>query len=90
MFLHPTDGSEVYNCLKNLKNASPSHDEFHCKVLKAVAHFLVKPLSHIINLSFKNGVMPTDLKQARVVPIYKNNERTKKSNYRPISVLPAF
>lgn len=85
MFLHPTDESEVFKYLKNLKETSPGHDEINCKVVKVVAHFIAKPLCHIINLSLKNGIIPTDLKQARVVPIYKNNERTQKSNYRPIS-----
>lgn len=36
------------------------------------------------------GVMSIDLKRSRVVPIHKAGDKTLKTNYRPISVLPAF
>ena len=50
-------------------------------------HFL---LTHIINLSIIHGIVPGELKIARVVPIFKSGDKALFSNYRPISVLPCF
>lgn len=45
------------------------------------------PLAHIINLCFKKGIFPDELKIAIVVPIHKNGEKYNINNYRPISML---
>ena len=37
-----------------------------------------------------NGIVPDKMKLARVIPVFKCNDQTQLSNYRPISVLPAF
>ena len=34
------------------------------------------------------GVLPDELKQADIKPIYKKESRNEKENYRPVSVLP--
>ena len=39
------------------------------------------PLTHVINLSLIQGVVPDDLKCARVVPLYKKNDRLCVGNY---------
>uniref|UniRef100_A0A8C6SLB0 Reverse transcriptase domain-containing protein n=1 Tax=Neogobius melanostomus TaxID=47308 RepID=A0A8C6SLB0_9GOBI len=38
----------------------------------------------------KSGIVPSELKIAKVVPLYKNGENASFSNYRPISILPCF
>jgi hypothetical protein len=40
-----------------------------------------------INLSISSGVVPEDMKVARVCPIFKKNSRLDVVNYRPISIL---
>ena len=40
--------------------------------------------------SLKSNKSPDDLKIARVTPIYKGEDSSDVSNYRPISVLPCF
>ena len=45
---------------------------------------------HIMNLSISSGIVPDQLKIARVLPIFKSGETHVFSNYRPISVLPIF
>ena len=40
-------------------------------------------MTHIINLSIVNGIVPDKMKLAHVIPVFKCNDR-------PISVLPAF
>ncbi len=56
------------------------------KLLK-LSHFVLVPyIAKLINISVANGKFPTDLKLARVTPIYKNKGSTSNcSNYRPIS-----
>ena len=43
-----------------------------------------------VNTSIETGQFPDSWKVARVTPILKDGEKTNKSNYRPISVLPAI
>ena len=45
---------------------------------------------HICNLSFHTGIVPEQIKIARVVPIYKHGDPSQFNNYRPISVLNVF
>ena len=59
----------------------------------AVKHsidLISEPISHIINLSISSGIVPKEMKIARVVPIFKSGDRDHFSNYRPVSVLPIF
>ena len=47
-------------------------------------------LLHLINLSIVQEGFPSELKLAKVLPIYKSEEEHFTQNYRPISVLPYF
>jgi hypothetical protein len=40
-----------------------------------------------MNNSIKNGSFPNKLKEAYVLPIYKNEPKEDPNNYRPISIL---
>ena len=51
---------------------------------------LSKPLKHIFSLSFNQGIVPQQLKVAKVIPIFKNGSQTSMDNYRPISLLCVF
>jgi len=44
----------------------------------------------IFNKSISDGMVPDDLKIAKFIPVYKSDDKKIVSNYRPISVLPAF
>ena len=44
----------------------------------------------MINQSFSNGIFPSKLKIAKVVPIFKKGDLEISSNYRPISLSPIF
>ena len=48
---------------------------------------LASPLSCLINMSLKEGVFSSLLKEADVCPIHKKKEMSKCENYRPISLL---
>ena len=44
----------------------------------------------MINSSILNGVYPSKLKMAKIVPVYKADDDTDVNNYRPISLLSHF
>ena len=44
----------------------------------------------IINQSLLTGIFPEKLKIAKVIPLYKKEDRLIMGNYRPISHLPAI
>ena len=82
---------ELETVLKNMDaNKSPGYDNFSNKIIKLSATEIAKPLTHIFNLTFENGIIPEKLKLAIVTPIFKANENNKFENYRPISVLSCF
>jgi hypothetical protein len=91
MFLAAITELELETVLKNMDaNKSPGYDNFSNKIIKLSATEIAKPLTHIFNLTFENGIIPEKLKLAMVTPIFKANENNKFENYRPISVLSCF
>ena len=51
------------------------------------ASIITCPLTHVINLSLIQGIVPEDLKSDRVVPLFKKNNKKEAGNYRPVSIL---
>jgi Reverse transcriptase (RNA-dependent DNA polymerase)/Endonuclease/Exonuclease/phosphatase family len=51
---------------------------------------LSRPLHHVISTSFLTGIIPVQLKIAKVVPIFKSGNKEDTNNYRPISLLNVF
>ena len=45
-------------------------------------------LTKIYNVSKDDLIFPETLKNSDVLPIHKKEEKTKKENYRPVSLLP--
>ena len=66
------------------------YDTLPPKVIRLVSAIIASPLTGIINLSVTKGVFPDLLKTACVVPASKKEDRSKKENYRPISILNTF
>ena len=62
-------------------------DNISPKFLKEGAEQLAPIISHIVNLSITSGIVPNELKEAKVSPLYKKNDKLEVGNYRPISVL---
>ena len=87
-FFQPVSPREIFHTINSLKNKSSSIDEFSTKILKSISHIINHPLSDIINSSFSSQCFPNSLKLARVIPIFKDGDKSKVNNYRPISILP--
>ena len=58
--------------------------------LKKIIFNIAKPLHHILQQSFEKGIVPSQLKIAKVIPIFKNGDHCNMDNYRPISLLSCF
>jgi hypothetical protein len=56
------------------------YDNIPMWIVRGSSHLIIEPLMHLINLSINSGV----------VPIFKSDDNSVFSNYRPISVLPIF
>lgn len=60
------------------------------RMLKCIRQYISTPLSILINTSVDAGKYFSKLKFAKVIPIYKCDDETDPSNYRPISILSVF
>ena len=74
--------------MKNKK--SSGHDGIDNCLLKSIILSIANPLAHIFNLSLSNGIVPTNTKIAKVIPIFKKGDTLETNNYRPISLLPSL
>ena len=79
---------EIENYIKSLKNKATS--DFAVKPLKIVGDIISPVLSHLISASLTQGVFPSSLKLAKVIPLHKGGSRVDIGNYRPISLLSCF
>ena len=82
--------NRVRNVIMSLKNSSAGHDELPPFVAKSCIDEYIEPLTHLINESLRTGICPSELKLARVVPIFKSGDPSLLTNYRPISILSFF
>ena len=95
---NPTDASFNFEQVKNtavlhfINKLKPSHscgcDKISSNILKIIAKEVSPCITLIINQTLSTGIFPSKLKTAKVIPVYKKNDKTLLKNYRPISVLP--
>ena len=91
MFVTNTDPGEIMNIVHKLKsNSSKGNDDIAPSIIKDIISEIALPLTHIFNKAVQNGQFPDKLKIARIVPIYKCDNKKLINNYRAISVLPYF
>ena len=82
---------EIGNIINSLKpKVSSGIDSISNKLLKEVKEAIVIPPTIIINQILMSGVFPNLLKTSKVIPLYKKDDNTKMSNYRPIVLLPSI
>ena len=74
--------------LSSNKSAGP--DAIPPRVIKDSVSVLKSPLTQLFNTSVEDKHFPSDLKYANIAPLYKKDDNTDKSNYRPISILPSI
>ncbi len=60
------------------------------KLFKTIKDAILRPITVIINQMLNTGIFPNKLKIAKVIPIFKKDNKTCFTNYQPISLLPAI
>ena len=78
---------EVERDKKMKRKKTTGSDNLPAGMLKDSASTISSPLSFIINLSLRQGMVPSEWKVASVTPIHKAGPKNEFENYRPISVL---
>ena len=90
LIFHSITKDSVMQIIDGLKpKSSTGVDNISNKLLKSAKAFIVAPLTIIIKQMFQVGKFPDLLKISKVLPIYKKDDDSLFSNYRPISLLPS-
>ena len=86
--MNPVSETEVIGIINSLPNKSSSgEDEISNILAKTAGSVITKYLTSLINVSFYEGSFPSELKKAKVFPLFKSGSRVEENNYRPISLL---
>jgi len=87
----PVEQAELISAVKLLPNKnSLDLNNLSMSFVKNIINCIEKPLLHIFSKSIKQGIMPSDFKIAKVVPVFKSDSTTDVNNYRPISLISNF
>lgn len=91
LYFEPSSPNEILNIIKCMKpKTSCGYDNISPKLVTKSTFVICELLSYIANLSMQQGIFPSLMKIAKVIPIYKKNDISQLINYRPISLLPCF
>ena len=71
IFLHPVDEHEVNKIVDALKVCAVGWDDLPSTIFKENKTPLTGILTHIVNLSLQQGIFPSELKFANIIPIFK-------------------
>ena len=89
--LNSTTKEEIIEIAKTfISGKAAGYDQIPVSIIKQSIHLISEPLTHIINLSIYHGIVPDEMKIARVIPVFKSDDQSLFTNYRPVSVLPSF
>jgi hypothetical protein len=81
----------VVHLAKTLKGKQTAgYDDTPEHIVKQCIQAIIKPLTHILNTSFREGIFQDQWRLTKVKPLYKKGDEQNIQNYRPISILPVF
>ena len=87
IYLNPVTPFECAKVITNLKNTKEELDHLPVTLFKEYYCLFIDTICNLVNASFESGIFPEKLKVARVIPVYKKEDRENITNYRPISML---
>lgn len=62
-------------------------DNIPARFLRDGVQEIASCVTHLINISLEQGIVPQATKHAKVIPLYKKGATTDPGNYRPVSIL---
>ena len=72
MYLHYISSKEIEKHINKLPSKDSSgYDNISNNLLKKIKHAVLKPLTHIFNLSLTSGEFPENIKLSEIIPLYK-------------------
>ena len=74
--------NQLREVINSLNNSSPGHDELPPFVAKTCMDEFIELITHMVNESLKSGIFSSELKLARVVPIFKSGDPSLLTNYK--------
>ena len=87
----PVSETEITDAIKLLEpKKSCDLNGLSMFFLKNFTKEIIKPLHHVISCSLSAGIVPSQLKIAKIVPIFKSGNIASMDNYRPIALLNNF
>lgn len=90
-FLSPVCACDVVSLITRLKNSNSSgQDGISNNILKMCKLYLSDVIAFLINLCYEEGIFPSKLKLAMVIPIFKKGDSNDFNNYRAISLLSSI
>ena len=81
-FIDDSDICEA--CFKLKPKTSQGLDILSNKIIKILFPKICQVISKLVNLSFNQGVVPSQIKHASVITIYKDGDKSSFDNYRPL------
>ena len=78
--------------IKGLKPTNAAGDDgVPVSLLKRGAQLLAGPISHLVNRSLADGVVPDMYKVGKIIPVHKGKGKSSSdaASYRPVAILPA-
>ena len=81
---------EVFRLLDTLSSTATGPDELPFWYLHVAAPVISNPLTHLIQISIANGIVPSQWKSAIIHPIPKIPDPKTPTDLRPISVVPVL
>ena len=91
IYLNPTNSTEISQIIDELKvKATADINIASIKTANNSTPKFSETIADIINRSLIEGVFPSLLKTAKVVPVHKGGTKINIENYRPISLLSAI
>ena len=74
----------------NKKRICSGQDGIGTSLIKEIITPIIEPLTFIFAISTETGIIPSDLKMTKVIPLFKTGDPGSFTNYRLISILPCL